>query len=148
MNITTRYNIGHHVWCLRSHRARDRETCTTCAGSGRIQLLDAAGNPVALPPGSIRDWCPACQGKGLVWLDGHHHEATITRLTLGQVRTETTGDGPTEISYMAEETGVGSGSIYREPELHPSRDEAIDAFFAAHPTGFLKRVDEQWSVSA
>ena len=156
MKISTRYSLGETVWCLRSEPTRDRETCATCAGSGRIQLIDAAGAPIQLETGfRFRRTCPACEGKGYVWQDGHHHEATITRLTLGQVRTVTTAGQTTtvatygtEISYMAEETGVGSGQIYREPELHPSRQTAIDAFFTAHPTGVLKSVDEDLGAVA
>lgn len=118
-----------------------------CGSTGRIQLRNAAGEPIKVGVWSGRDHCPECNGQGYVWLDTNHHEAIIARLTIGQVRTETT-DGQAEISYMAKETGVGSGSVYREPELHPSRSDAIDAFFAAHPSGVLKSVDAEMEAAS
>lgn len=147
MKILTHYGLGDVVWCLRSYVARDRQECQTCAGSGRITLVDAAGEPIPVAAFSGSSHCPLCNGNGRLWLDTERHEATITRLTIGQVRAALTSGLGTEVSYMAEETGVGTGSVYYERELHPSRDAAIDAFFAAHPTGVLRSVDEDAAVS-
>lgn len=141
LTVLARYRLGAVTWCLRSRVARDQQSCGVCAGSGRIELVDASGQPIEVDRWSSRSHCPECNGKGSLWLDTEHHDAVISRLTIGLVATETTIGQVSKVSYMAEETGVGSGSVYRESELHPSRDAAIDAFFAAHPTGVLKSVD-------
>ena len=52
--------------------------------------------------------------------------AEIGRRTIGQVRTEIEAER-TEITYMAWETGVGSGSLLPEENLYPTREAAEQA---------------------
>ncbi|HET7406248.1 MAG TPA: hypothetical protein VFJ21_03815 [Mycobacteriales bacterium] len=115
MNITTRYSIGDTVWHLRTRRQRRKVTCPLCGGKGRVPIGD-----------TDRDThCPDCRWGGVYETD-RTLMGEIARLTIGQVRAEVEGDR-TEITYMAWETGVGSGSILAEANLYPTRKDAEQA---------------------
>lgn len=112
--IETTYDIGDVVFGVQFLTARRRPPCTLCDGSGRVQLA-AIDRTIT---------CPDCYGLRYDQADDHvavQERATISRLTIGSVAWNST-DGA---SYMAEETGVGSGTRWSQDKLYGSFDVAL-----------------------
>lgn len=116
MNIETRYNLGDTVWHLRTWNARKAITCPLCSGAGKVQIGET----------DRTTYCPDCNTRGRITTTEQQTSAEISRLTIGQVRAEVSG-AHTVVEYMAHETGVGSGSIYYEPDFYPTREDAEQA---------------------
>lgn len=115
--IETRYSVGDVVYGLRLITARRRPTCPLCEGKGRVAL---AAVPERLAT------CPDCHGRLYDQDDSHMAEqqrATVYRLTVGEVRWSSAAGA----TYMAEETGIGTGQLWPEDRLHPTADEALAA---------------------
>lgn len=116
--------MGAKVYCVRFNQGKKRVPCELCGGTSRVSIV-----------GSDRTvYCPAkgCT-SGSKWLDEDVTYAVITGpLTLRKVTIEYTdpthsnpfGDPYYEVRYMAEETGVGSGTCYYQRDLYPTYDEA------------------------
>lgn len=74
--------------------------------------------------------CPTCAygynpPTGII--DTNYHQIPLTWSgTIGSIRLDT-NDKIHPISYMLEETGVGSGTIHYEVDLFPSEEEAIES---------------------
>lgn len=119
MTVTTRYDLGQHVWHAKTFNARCAKPCALCDGTGRVPIAADASKEAT---------CPDCHGR--LWstteMEYDETRATIRPLTLGQVTVKVEATG-TEVRYMAEETGVGSGTVYMEEHLYPSRAEALVA---------------------
>ena len=129
MSLTSKFALGQRVWPI--HRGMDylRDECHVCKDADTVTLAD----------GRVID-CPKRYAHG--------HREVIQRWwpwslrldavgSIGQIRTVETAPecvhGSAEdrrreererVSYMIVETGVGSGSIYYEPEVFPSEAEA------------------------
>ena len=129
MEINTKYGINDVVYLIRKEREQVWEICSTCKGTGRVVIGDTKPR-----------MCPDCYGrcgnyeyKDVKWL-------VKATLTIGQVTAEvrnihTDGmfdnmgeykEGSTTYKnqYMAYETGIGSGSVYNENELFPTKEAA------------------------
>lgn len=127
--ITTRYSVGNTVYsasaCVKKHRIQ----CPDCLGTRKWSA--------SLPNGEIVDIeCPTCKCGYLTMGTIEEYKVTgvIQELTVGQV--EYDRDGP---RYMCQETGVGSGTVWRESDLHPSQEEAE----AALPDLIAKQEEHQ-----
>ena len=93
---------------------------------------------VAVPGTDKRAQCPECDFHGKVATGKRHYSAEIHELHLGRVEAKIqqrnsgtnidpgTNWEPDEIRYMAWETGVGTGSLWSEDDLFPTR-EAVEA---------------------
>ena len=115
--ITTKYSLGDVVYLIRRNRREDWESCGFCAAEGMITGADGK-----------KKSCPECWGKKgkttyheMLW-------AVISvpdggRLTIGQYGF-TKSRRQEEERYMAQETGIGSGSLYYVADLWPSLEEA------------------------
>jgi len=127
MNLKSAYDLGQRVWLIRNRREEYRDPCGFCGGTGKINGADGA-----------KRHCPECFGRGgkrawrpTKWLvDG--------QLTIGEVRIKVRCDGPAvdghemfdnfgeqkamrEVDYMCRETGIGSGSVWKEAVLFPNQ---------------------------
>ena len=127
--LSARYGIGDEVWKLRTYRDRVPADCAVCGGSGEVGVAGHDG---------LAAYCPA-KGciAGRVWPDSETLYADIRLLTIGRVEVTVEAHEPdgiwpliTEASYMAWETGVGSGTNHREKDLYDSREDAEAAAFA------------------
>lgn len=137
MRIDTAYDLGQVVWGVSRLTAQRRPLCPLCDGSGRVTLANHEGRTAT---------CPDCHGRRYDQDDTHmaaQERATITRLTLGQVRWSSTEGA----SYMAEETGVGSGTNWYEDRLYGTEREALDACSAAAVVfGYIDPIDPRHQV--
>jgi len=118
-----KYELGDRVHTIGHGSERIRITCKACDGKGNLIGADKG-----------EYYCNQCAG------DGYNHEFTpsawdinLNTLTIGQQRVQITRDRIAldedfnstyetviEEEYMCQETGVGSGSVYKLAKLYPS----------------------------
>lgn len=122
MNVTTKYSIGDCVCGIRSSHMQKRVLCLVCNHTGEVTI---SGEKLI---------CPKCNGaaRNLKYV-GHKWHFDVQGV-VGLVRAEARNqysyetneqhEYDTQNQYMLDVTGIGSGSIWRESELWPSREEA------------------------
>jgi len=117
--ITTKYDIGDTVWYANITTTTKHHDCPDCLGSRKWTCESPAG-------GTFEVDCPRCsvsyQSHDALNLKYSIWVPTARCLTIGSVRADTSEDGH---QYMCLETGVGSGSIYRENTLFETQAEAM-----------------------
>lgn len=113
MKVTTKFSIGNTVWLIRQSKKSRFDPCPTCLGEGEVVGADQRGV-----------WCRFCSGSGRVHVEWYDEWDVVGALTIGLVRYEAAYDGKIEESYMAHETGVHSGSVYRIRDLFPTKTKA------------------------
>lgn len=116
-----RYAVGQVVFYASTHSSSDRFDCPDCLGQKQWTVTSPAG-------GEWKVSCVRCGGAGTIGC--FKHAGDVVRLTIGSIRINTyISHGDDEhVEYMCNETGVGSGSIYRESRLFP--DEASAKVYA------------------
>lgn len=119
MNLTTKYSVGDVVYRkVPEYRDYRVVMCELCMGTGRVTIAGAEDRVAE---------CPDCYGRGDIGKD-FPVPASTQALTIGQVTVTTRNKsdrGAKEVTYMAEETGVGSGTLHREENLFPTAGEAL-----------------------
>ena len=120
MRIETRYSIGDIVWGLTVSRAAKTNPCGLCSATGSVGIADTDRTTT----------CPDCHGRGRLRPTEQELHGHIQRLTIGQVNTRNEAER-VERTYMAEETGVGSGRVWNEANLYPAVDDAKHGCTAA-----------------
>ena len=113
-----KYNIGNIVYSAYIEIGSESVECIKCTGSDSIEAQAHDGT-------SIKIKCPFCY-NGIA-----KHETTKTprvrKLTIGLIRVEDAYDRKEpKITYMCHETGVHSGTIWYEPDLFLTKEEAIE----------------------
>ena len=129
MEIVTKYSLNDKVWLIRHKREQVKTPCATCNGSGLVIINKT-------PERS----CPDCYGRlyDTEWKDVAWN--IETQMTIGQINYEIWSilktdafDNmgvynpdliETEIKYMCYETGIGSGTLYKETDLFCTEEEA------------------------
>lgn len=112
---TPRYRLGQPVFAASFTTKEESAPCPDCLGTRRW--------PVTTPGGTALEVeCPACRYSGPRRGTRTVYLPRVERLTIGSVRIDTAGDDA--VAYMCEETGVGSGTIWRERDLLPDADLA------------------------
>lgn len=116
MNIEPKYKIGDVVYRANTTKEKKQHKCPDCLGAKEWKVTSPGGAEYTFD-------CPRCnthyQNNHEVSIDYWTHTPYVTRLTIGSVQTDTAAELP--VRYMAVETGVGSGSIYYEKDLHETR---------------------------
>lgn len=117
--IETKYNLGQTVY--RGDCVRDAyyEACPDCDGTGlwKIEGRDCTTE------------CQTCNRHNYSWcntrgkIEKYKYFPSTDKLTIGQIRVQV--DCNTEVTYMCEETGVGSGSLWKEGDLTENYDLAV-----------------------
>ncbi len=117
--IETQFSIGDVVYKAGITTVSKQHPCPDCKGSRKWTAISPAG-------GEYQFSCPRCSanfhGDDALSLRYAAHEATVQRLTIGSVRTDSSSGRGNE--YMCVETGIGSGSLYYEADLFETYDEA------------------------
>ena len=123
MILATKFDIGQTVWLIRQETTPVTRPCAVCDGRGYLDLVKG-GNVRCTNQWVSTERC----NDGLVTLRITQPWTVIRQLTVGQVEVRSPQhfyDGRDEsVRYMCEETGVGSGSVYYEPNLFASQEEA------------------------
>lgn len=137
-DLKTKFSIGEKVHFAGTHMVQKKHPCPDCKGSRKWQAESPAG-------GKYEFSCPRCSERYLseqsLSLAYSQFDPYSRELTIGSVRVDTADDKP--IVYMCVETGVGSGSIYREDDLFASEDEAMKA---AKIKADLQNATNSWVV--
>jgi hypothetical protein len=89
--------------------------CPDCKKTGKWTCEAPSGYVVMLD-------CPRCKGRGD--LKQYAYVPSVTRLTIGSVET-VIRDGFSETKYMCFETGVGSGTVYKDETLFLTEEAAL-----------------------
>lgn len=127
MILLSKYNMGQRLVAI--HRQpvdRPASACSACEATG---LVDLRG---------VKYECPACKGAKRVRVHSHgwviRGDGHVGKIAIEHYVPRDNGEwgdeevpGGTSFSfaqYMLDTTGVGSGSVYDEPDLWPSREEA------------------------
>lgn len=122
--IETKFSVGDVVWYANTTATKHQRSCPDCLGTRKWQATSPAG-------GTFEVECPRCsagyQGNHALSLDYSQWTPLARRLTIGQVTASTAiGDSyDAGHRYMCHETGVGSGSVYREHDLFETEAEAL-----------------------
>lgn len=152
-DLKTRFSVGDVVYHATTTTEKKRHPCPDCKGEGKWKAVSPAGCEYSFA-------CPRCGASyksfNNISLSYTAHVARAQRLTIGSVRVDTHagcwGDEEPN-SYMCQETGVGSGNIYRESRLFTTEDEALRAAEAmaaktnAETEWIVKQYDQSLDVS-
>nr|WP_278374564.1 hypothetical protein [Brucella anthropi] len=125
MKIESKYSIGDTVYVGRTVSNRKQRPCPDCLGTRKWKATSPAGTDYYFS-------CPRCtasyQSNHEMSLNYSLFEPFVRSLTIGSVQFNSAEDAHDNgFRYMCVETGVGSGSVYNERDLHPSEAEAIAA---------------------
>ena len=120
-----KYEIGQQVFIADTHENSTPLPCPDCKDTTTWTVTTGAGESFTVP-------CQRCAGGyrnvDLPSLYQRIWTPFVRSLTIGQVRIETPvarhGWNEEPVNYMCVETGVGSGSIYRESQLFATESEA------------------------
>lgn len=120
--IKTKYSIGDKVWLGRSSWSSQPVQCPDCLGKREWAVTTPAGE-------TFYTNCRTCwrgyeNSHGVV--PYYTYLPKVEQLTIGVVQARQSEQGEL-YTYMCEETGVTSGSMYDEAELHPSEAAAWKA---------------------
>ena len=123
MTIETQFEIGQQVWPIENRHKQVWNICGACDGTGQVELKNGVRT------------CPECYGRRgnyryepTRWMlaEGRYDNgglAHIAPLTIGLIRVQL-GYQP-ETLLMMEETGVGSGSLWRGENVFLSESDAL-----------------------
>ncbi len=114
MTITTKYNIGDKVWIGMTRWIDKSVKCPECE-YGYIKIILSTG-------AESRARCPVCYGRNFKSSGDFH--PVVESMTIGSVRYDSHAKVDEQFSYMCHETGVGSGSIWYEPHIFTTKEEA------------------------
>lgn len=115
---TPKYQVGDVVWTASVDDVSVPAVCPDCNGSHKWTAISPAGEEFEFP-------CPRCQGHDAYKLAHRKAVFTVRRLTIGSIEINTL-DTECPVSYMCLETGVGSGTVWREDCLAPDEAGAAD----------------------
>jgi len=118
MELKSKFSIGDIVYQACIERTRKFVDCPDCLGQSKWKVISPAGDEFTFS-------CPRCQGHNRdleYWVNAPY----VRKLTIGSIRIDT-ADKQKPISYMCNETGVGSGSVYDEATLFLNEEQAFEA---------------------
>ncbi len=120
MEYGIKYKVGQTVYACSITLGSERVTCPDCLGTKAWAVTTPAGEEFSIS-------CAAC--KHGYEVRGSIAESKfigqVEEYTIGSVRLDTSiRDGRDCVSYMCEETGVGSGRVWDQPALYATREEA------------------------
>lgn len=119
-----KYRTGQTVYCVSVTHERETLPCPDCLGTRRWKVVTPAGAELTAD-------CLRCgtysEIRGVPSLHRNVWKPAVRRLTIGSLQIQTGRHHSEPISYMAVETGIGSGSVYSESQLHPDEAAALSA---------------------
>lgn len=121
--LTTKYSIGDVVYRSFTMTERKQHPCPDCLGSRKWKATSPAG-------GEYEFRCPRCAASYTsnndisLWYTAS--TPAVQRLTIGSIQVNTAPSFDREGNqYMCHETGIGSGSVYYESDLHETEEAAL-----------------------
>lgn len=126
---TPRFRIGQTVWRPTTTRTVEPLPCPDCLDTKVWKVVTPAGT-------EMETACQRCATRHFRVADDIPRPERVVfkpsaeRLTIGSVRLDTARQRDAHndpVEYMARETGIGSGSIYRENSLYDTEEAALAA---------------------
>jgi len=111
-----KYRLGQKVFLSATNWGPESAPCPKCKGQSRIVVEAFEQEHVV--------HCPACRGAGTIQVYNYRTTTKPDTRTIGSIRIDTSEKHENKVSYMCRETGIGSGNIYRESDLHSTEFEA------------------------
>ena len=117
----TKLALGQEVWAIGRRRFERQIRCTPCRATGEVEI---EGEKLT---------CPKCSGRSKHPQYAGDNWVVDTRGRVGSIEISAVREGHThhhdngtsvQVSYMLDETGVGTGSIWRQEKLFATREEA------------------------
>lgn len=136
--IQPKFEIGQKVFCARIGYGSVKVQCPDCLGQKKWLVKTPSGEEWDHDCNTCRQGYYGSSGTVESWGD---HER-IEMLTIGSIRIDTQ-DKERPISYMCEETGIRSGSVYNEQEMFSDRSDAESWCAAELPKVAALRRDEE-----
>jgi hypothetical protein len=124
--IETKYGVGDVVWRAGITTESRAHQCPDCLGEKKWSCRSPAGGEFEIP-------CPRCgdvyQSDRALSLKYAWWVPTTERLTIGSIQAGVGNPDSYDYGnrYMCLETGVGSGTVYGEADLFPTKEEALAA---------------------
>lgn len=121
--LKPKFKIGQKVYAVlnESNSRRVHVKCDVCNSTGRVKVN-----------GRSEDYtCPMCRGETETKHDGYKYviscyEAKIGKVQIEEYATEYKNNYKSKVTYMLDQTGVGSGQIWSENRLFATEKEASD----------------------
>lgn len=139
--LTTKYSIGDIVYRAYTTTERKQHPCPDCLGSRKWKATSPAGVEYEFR-------CPRCAASYSsdhdlsLWYTAS--TPAVQKLTIGSIQVNTAPSFNREGNqYMCQETGIGSGSVYYESDLHETEEEAL---LAAKVQADLNNKTVEWIV--
>ena len=119
--LEAKFKIGQQVYAV-SNKSDSRQIhvkCDVCNSTGKVKVEGRDEEYV----------CPVCHGRTETEHYGYmyviaYYEATIGKIEIEEYAPKYKDRYKSEVRYMLEETGVGSGTLWRENRLFATYDEA------------------------
>lgn len=123
---TPKFLIGETAYYAEVQSVTHKHPCPDCLGKQKWSVTSPAGLETAVP-------CPRCSrqsffDKSIPGLEYEKAVPAVRALTIGSIEAKTHPYySDDSIKYMCRETGMGSGHVYYERQLHKTHDEAMRA---------------------
>lgn len=121
--LKPRFKVGEKVYAVTSvfDVRHNHVVCNVCDSTGFVEVKGKVGKFA----------CPACYGAMTTERYGYKYVISYCKATIGKIEIQEYAPKymnkyKSEIKYMLEETGVGSGTIWREDRLFATEEEAND----------------------
>lgn len=116
--VVTKFGLGQRVWRVVPRGTEVYATCPRCLGEGALELVRGGTVP-----------CTGGCRKGRVSTGWRKVHEVADPGTIGSVRTKQDlplrRDESTDVHYMLDITGVGSGTLHEERNLFATYEEAL-----------------------
>lgn len=121
--LKAKYEVGQKVYAV-SNRSDSRQihvSCDVCNSTGKVKV-----------EGREEEYeCPVCHGKMETEHYGYkyvisYYEATVGKVEIEEYSPEYEKIYKSQVRYMLEEMGVGSGSLWQEDRLFATEKDAND----------------------
>lgn len=121
--LQAKFKVGQKVYAV-SNKSDSREIhvkCDVCNSTGKVKVNGRDEEYI----------CPACKGRTETEHYGYNYVISYPRAKIGKVQIEEYSkkyekEYKSNVKYMLEETGVGSGSLWREDRLFATEKDAQD----------------------
>lgn len=116
----SKYDIGDVVFFPNTEVEIVELPCQDCNGKKKWKVVTPAGTEFEIPC----QRCSSSSGRKPSSLFVRTHKPVVRKLTIGKIRYRDSYEEGFE--YMCNETGITSGSLYRESLLFRSEEEAME----------------------
>jgi hypothetical protein len=120
VRLVSKYGIGDVVYSNRIWRGVERVKCSLCKGKMKVLIANS----------DVFARCPKCDHQGKVETSSEIVKFAVQRLTIGLVCVRAV-KGEREVTYMADETGIRSGTNYYEDKVYETEAAAVAAAVSA-----------------